>query len=84
MRSWLQRGAQTHRYAMPNRYATHRYALAPTLRQDCDHWAFRAYATPNVTSVDRLSGNAGEPWRVVGGGWPWKAKQLGRGSTIGG
>ena len=27
--------------------------------EDCDHWAFRAYATPNVTAVDRLSGNAG-------------------------
>ncbi|CAL1154868.1 unnamed protein product, partial [Cladocopium goreaui] len=40
-------------------------ATAPVLTlgpqsEDCDHWAFRAYATPNVTAVDRLSGNAGD------------------------
>lgn len=34
----------------------------PPPGEDCDHWAFRAYATPNVTAVDRLSGNAGDAW----------------------
>ena len=34
--------------------------------QDCEHRAFRAYVTPNVTEVSALSGNDGVPrmWEV--------------------
>ena len=55
--------------------------------EDCDHWAFRAYATPNVTAVDRLSGNAGDAWRIAAGEFPrsligiiWEKKNISMGS----